>query len=38
MDIGRSDAFVFFGATGDLAFKKILPTDQRQLELPANDN
>lgn len=26
MDTARSDAFVFFGATGDLAFKKIIPT------------
>ena len=25
MDLQRSDAFVFFGATGDLAYKKIFP-------------
>ena len=25
MDSERSDAFVFFGATGDLAFKQIFP-------------
>ena len=34
----RSDAFVFFGATGDLAFKKIFPALQALfaggLELP----
>jgi glucose-6-phosphate 1-dehydrogenase len=28
MDTGRADAFVFFGATGDLAFKKVLPALQ----------
>jgi glucose-6-phosphate 1-dehydrogenase len=28
MDRPRSDAFVFFGATGDLAFKKIFPSLQ----------
>ena len=26
MDSPRSDAFVFFGATGDLAYKKIFPS------------
>jgi len=26
MNIPHSDAFVFFGATGDLAFKKIFPS------------
>lgn len=25
MDVSRSDALVFFGATGDLAYKKIFP-------------
>jgi len=35
----RSDAFVFFGATGDLAFKKIFPallalTERGELEMP----
>jgi len=28
MTIPHSDAFVFFGATGDLAFKKIFPSLQ----------
>src|SRR5258708_6553608 len=28
MDPARSDAFVFFGATGDLAYKKIFPALQ----------
>ena len=28
MDIPLSDAFVFFGATGDLASKKIFPALQ----------
>src|SRR6185369_13759631 len=32
MDTGRSDAFVFFGATGDLAYKKILPTLQAMVK------
>jgi glucose-6-phosphate 1-dehydrogenase len=38
-EIARSDAFVFFGATGDLAFKKIFPAllgliRDEQFELP----
>src|SRR5215208_1947619 len=32
MDTGRSDAFVFFGATGDLAYKKIIPTLQAMVK------
>ncbi|HEY0724048.1 MAG TPA: hypothetical protein VGD41_08720, partial [Pyrinomonadaceae bacterium] len=28
MNTSRSDAFVFFGATGDLAYKKIFPALQ----------
>jgi len=31
MERGNSDAFVFFGATGDLAFKKIFPTLQSMI-------
>lgn len=39
MKAPRSDAFVFFGATGDLAFKKIFPallalTKRGELEMP----
>jgi glucose-6-phosphate 1-dehydrogenase len=33
----RSDAFVFFGATGDLAYKKIFPALQRMVERGALD-
>ena len=32
MDIPKSDAFVFFGATGDLAFKKIFPALQAMIK------
>ena len=32
MDIPLSDAFVFFGATGDLAFKKIFPALQAMIK------
>src|SRR6202050_2756250 len=32
MDIRQSDAFVFFGATGDLAFKKIFPALQAMIK------
>ena len=32
MDIPQSDAFVFFGATGDLAFKKIFPALQAMIK------
>ena len=32
MDIPQSDAFVFFGATGDLAFKKIFPALQAMVK------
>ena len=32
MDIPQSDAFVFFGATGDLAFKKICPALQAMIK------
>ena len=32
MDIPQSDAFVFFGATGDLAFKKIFPALQSMIK------
>jgi glucose-6-phosphate 1-dehydrogenase len=32
MTIPRSDAFVFFGATGDLAFKKIFPALQAMVK------
>jgi len=32
MDAPRSDALVFFGATGDLAYKKIFPTLQAMVE------
>ena len=32
MDIPHSDAFVFFGATGDLAFKKIFPALQAMIK------
>src|ERR1700689_4409050 len=32
MDIPQSDAFVFFGATGDLASKKIFPALQAMIE------
>ena len=32
MDIPPSDAFVFFGATGDLAFKKIFPALQAMIK------
>lgn len=39
MTVTRSDAFVFFGATGDLAFKKIFPallalTARGELDMP----
>ena len=39
MNAPRSDAFVFFGASGDLAFKKIFPallamTRRGELEIP----
>src|SRR5438874_13025929 len=30
--VGRSDALVFFGATGDLAFKKIFPSLQAMVK------
>src|SRR2546428_5153956 len=30
--IGRSDALVFFGATGDLAYKKIFPSLQAMVK------
>ncbi|HTY18572.1 MAG TPA: glucose-6-phosphate dehydrogenase [Myxococcota bacterium] len=32
MDAPRSDAFVFFGATGDLAYKKIFPALQSMIQ------
>ena len=32
MDTARSDALVFFGATGDLAYKKIFPALQAMLK------
>src|SRR5512140_3335342 len=32
MNLPRADAFVFFGATGDLAFKKIFPSLQAMLK------
>src|SRR3974390_2666730 len=32
MDANRSDALVFFGATGDLAYKKIFPSLQAMLK------
>ena len=32
MDIPQSDAFVFFGATGDLALKKIFPALQAMIK------
>ncbi len=32
MDIPKSDALVFFGATGDLAYKKIFPALQRMVK------
>src|SRR6266480_2113113 len=32
MSDGRSDALVFFGATGDLAYKKIFPSLQAMLK------
>ena len=32
MDHKKSDAMVFFGATGDLAFKKIFPALQRMIK------
>ena len=31
MDNPRSEAIVFYGATGDLAFKKIFPAFQRMV-------
>src|ERR1700686_5354520 len=31
VDTGRSDALVFFGATGDLAYKKIFPALQNMV-------
>ena len=39
MTVPRSDAFVFFGASGDLAYKKIFPalmamTKRGELEMP----
>lgn len=32
MNVPQSDAFVFFGATGDLAFKKIFPSMQAMIK------
>jgi glucose-6-phosphate 1-dehydrogenase len=32
MNAGHSDALVFFGATGDLAYKKIFPALQAMLK------
>jgi glucose-6-phosphate 1-dehydrogenase len=32
MSDARSDALVFFGATGDLAYKKIFPAQQAMLK------
>src|SRR5260370_1675596 len=32
MSVGHSDALVFFGATGDLAFKKIFPALQAMIK------
>jgi len=32
MDLKHSDAFVFFGATGDLAYKKIFPSLQAMVK------
>lgn len=32
MDVARSDALVFFGATGDLAYKKIFPALQAMIK------
>jgi glucose-6-phosphate 1-dehydrogenase len=29
MGVSRSDALVFFGATGDLAYKQIFPVDDQ---------
>ena len=42
MNTSHSDAFVFFGATGDLAFKKIFPslqamTKRGNLNMPVID-
>ena len=33
MDLKHSDAFVFFGATGDLAYKKIFPSLQAMVKM-----
>jgi glucose-6-phosphate 1-dehydrogenase len=32
MAVAESDAFVFFGATGDLAYKKIFPALQALIQ------
>src|ERR1700749_528211 len=32
MDANHSDAFIFFGATGDLAYKKIFPSLQAMIK------
>jgi len=32
MNLQHSDAFVFFGATGDLAYKKIFPALQAMVK------
>ena len=32
MNVPHSDAFVFFGATGDLAYKKIFPSLQAMIK------
>ena len=32
MNVSRSDALVFFGASGDLAYKKILPSLQAMIK------
>ena len=37
MDEPQSDALVFFGATGDLAFKKIFPSLQAMIKRGALD-
>ncbi len=32
MNVSKSDALVFFGATGDLAYKKIFPSLQAMVK------
>ena len=38
MPAAQSDAMVFFGVTGDLAFKKIFPALQQLAQLGRLDN